>query len=77
MDELEFRYIFNLSYSPDFNPIETVFSKVKLHYLKLRLEQLVANGNQLTSSEMLEQALATITPEKCAKAVTLARWHMH
>ena len=29
MKELNFRYIFNVAYSPDFNPIEFVFSKVK------------------------------------------------
>ena len=53
MKDLGFRFIFNLSYSPDFNPIETVFSKVKLRYLKLRLEKLVADGNQLSSEEMI------------------------
>ena len=53
MKKLGFRYIFNLSYSPDFNPIETIFSKVKLRYLKLRLEKLVADGNQLSSEEMI------------------------
>ena len=29
MRELGFRYIYNVAYSPDFNPIEFVFSKVK------------------------------------------------
>ena len=29
MRELNFRYIFNVAYSPDFNPIEFIFSKVK------------------------------------------------
>ena len=29
LDELGIRYIFNLSYSPQFNPIELTFSKVK------------------------------------------------
>ena len=77
MEDLGFRYVFNLSYSPDFNPIETIFSKVKLRYLKLRLEQLVAGGNNLSSEQMIKDALTTITPERCAKAVKLARWHMH
>ena len=76
-NELDFRVVFNLSYSPDFNPIETLFSKVKLKYLKLRLDQLVAGGNELTSRQMVEEALKTMTPESCAKAIKLARWHMH
>ena len=29
MKQLGFRYIYNVSYSPDYNPIESVFSKVK------------------------------------------------
>ena len=29
MKELDFRYIYNVAYSPDFNPIEFVFSKIK------------------------------------------------
>ena len=46
-------------------------------FLKLKLEYLVADGNQLTSLEMVEEALKTMTPESCAKAVKFARWHMH
>ena len=37
-DELEFKYQFVLSYSPDLNPVETIFSCIKRHYLKLRTE---------------------------------------
>jgi len=33
MDELGFGYIFNAAYSPEFNPIETVFSLAK-SYIK-------------------------------------------
>ena len=29
MKRLQFRYIYNVAYSPDFNPIEFVFSKIK------------------------------------------------
>ena len=29
MNKLGFRYIYNVAYSPDFNPIEFIFSKVK------------------------------------------------
>ena len=34
-------YIFNVSYSPEFNPIEAVFSKVKAHFSLNRLNCLV------------------------------------
>ena len=71
-DELDFRVVFNLTYSPDFNPIETLFSKVKLKFLKLKLDYLVADGNQLTPLEMVEESLKTMTPESCSKAVKLA-----
>ena len=36
-EELEFKHQFILSYSPDLNPVETVFSSLKRHYLKLRI----------------------------------------
>ena len=52
-DELDFHVVFNLTYSPDFNPIETLFSKVKLKFLKLKLDYLVADGNRLTPLEMV------------------------
>ena len=32
MDENEISYIYNVPYSPDYNPIESVFSKVKKYY---------------------------------------------
>ena len=35
--------IFNETYSPDYNPIETIFSQVKRRYKELRLNKL-ANG---------------------------------
>ena len=30
--------IYNVPYSPDFNPIETVFSKVKNHYKRIKIQ---------------------------------------
>ena len=41
MVELEIKPIFNVGYSPEFNPIERVFSKVKRRFNAKRLSDLV------------------------------------
>ena len=40
MSKLGFRFIFNVPYSPEFNPIEFVFSKVKQKFRSLRARKL-------------------------------------
>ena len=40
MRELGFRYIYNVAYSPDYNPIEFVFSKFKHSFKALRAKKL-------------------------------------
>ena len=42
MRELGMRYCFNLTYSPEYNPIEFVFSKVKTTFRSLRARKLTA-----------------------------------
>lgn len=44
MAELNINYIFNVPYSPQFNPIERSFSVVKNHYKRARLNAM-RNGN--------------------------------
>ena len=41
MDELSIKYIFNPIYSPDFNPIETIFSIAKGKVKRKRLEAII------------------------------------
>ena len=41
MREMGYRYIYNVAYSPDYNPIESVFSKVKHKFKTLRAQKLV------------------------------------
>ena len=41
MRELGIRYIYNRSYSPELNPIELVFSKIKHTFRKFRARKLV------------------------------------
>ena len=36
MRELGMRHIYNLTYAPDYNPIELVFSKIKQKFKTLR-----------------------------------------
>ena len=38
--ELDLEPIFNVGYSPEFNPIESVFSQVKRTYSRIRLNKL-------------------------------------
>jgi transposase len=40
MRRLGFRYIYNVPYTPDFNPIEFVFSKIKQKFKTLRAQKL-------------------------------------
>ena len=40
MRELGFKWIFNVSYSPEYNPIELTFSKVKREFKRLRAKKL-------------------------------------
>ena len=43
MRQLGFRYIYNVAYSPDYNPIESVFSKIKRAFRALRAQKLTGN----------------------------------
>jgi transposase len=43
MVELDIKPIFNVGYSPEFNPIERIFSKVKRRFNAKRLSELVNN----------------------------------
>jgi hypothetical protein len=60
--------IFNVSYSPELNPIETCFSHVKRVFKNQRLWALL-NGQDFDMDEEIENAFDVITPDmvrKCA-----------
>ena len=40
MRELGFRWIVNCTYSPEYNPIEFIFSKVKREFKRLRAKKM-------------------------------------
>ena len=41
MRRLNFRFAYNIPYAPDYNPIESVFSKIKQSFKCLRLQKLI------------------------------------
>ena len=54
--------ILNIAASPEFNPIETVFSKVKAHFRRARLNAL-ANDVPWDMDEEVLHAFHVVTPE--------------
>ena len=46
MREHGFRYIFNVSYSPEYNPIELVFSQLKKNFKALRAKKFVGKTQE-------------------------------
>ena len=58
--ELDITPIFNIGYSPEFNPIESVFSQVKRTYSKERLNKL-ANDEIFDQTDQIRRAFQKIT----------------
>jgi transposase len=61
-NELEILPIFNISYMPELNPIESVFSHVKRIFNRTRLWALV-NDVPFDMDEQISDAFDVITPE--------------
>ena len=62
MDYHDIKYIFNVSYSPQFNPIESVFSKVKMYFKKRRLNVLTnKKGQWFNINKEIRQAFRQVT----------------
>ena len=53
--------IFNVSYSPEFNPIEACFSQVKRHFCRERLSVLANNGD-FEDNKAIRAAFLKVTP---------------
>ena len=64
MTELDIRPIYNVGYSPEFNPIEAVFSKVKRQFSSQRLHNLVTKIGFNMDNEV-EAAFQAIKPAHC------------
>jgi len=65
MVKLDIRPIYNVAYSPEFNPIEAVFSKVKRQFSCQRLHNLVTKIGFNMDTEA-EVAFRAIKPAHCA-----------
>ena len=62
MEKLRIQPVYNAIYSPQFNPIEMAFSKVKAAYKKEKLNRLV-HGKSLPMDSMIRTAFAKSTKE--------------
>jgi len=65
MAKLDIRPVYNVGYSPEFNPIEAVFSKVKQQFRCKRLHNLVTKIGFNMDTE-IEAAFRAIKPAHCA-----------
>jgi transposase len=72
MAKLDITPVYNVAYSPEFNPIEAVFSKVKRHFSSQRLHNLVTKIGFNMDKE-IEAAFTTITAEHCAACARKSR----
>ena len=68
MEELKLQRILNASYSPNFNPIETIFSVFKSGIKKKRL-QLLYQGEQEDLDIIIKQQFGQIEKEMCVKVI--------
>ena len=59
---LDITPIFNVSYSPELNPIEACFSQVKRHFCSERLNML-ANFKEFDQNKVIRSSFTKVTPE--------------
>ena len=68
MQSLDINPIFNVGYSPEFNPIESVFSKVKFLFARNRLNDLV-NKKGFNFDRSVKLAFKAVSAAHCAACV--------
>ena len=67
-DNLNIKPIFNVAYSPEFNPIEAVFSKIKSHFRRARLNCLV-NKIGFNVDRTIQDAFGSVSREHCERCI--------
>ena len=67
-EDLNIKTVFNVPYSPDFNPIEAVFSKVKRVFNDSRLNNLV-NKRGFNMDREIKHAFREIKADHCSACV--------
>ena len=68
MKELGFRIVFNVPYSPEYNPIELTFSKLKHKFRALRAQKLVGL-RQETHEALVKMAWESIKKKDVVNCV--------
>ena len=68
MKELGFRFVYCVAYSPQYNPIELVFSKVKQQFKALRAQKL-AGVIQDGHEAMVARAVKTVRKKDVVNCV--------
>ena len=68
MRDLKFEWIFNASYSPDYNPIEGVFAIVKNYIKRKRLEAII-NGKKMRLEGLIKEAFERVSKESCVNLI--------
>jgi transposase len=71
-ESLDITPVYNVGYSPEFNPIEAVFSKVKSIYNTRRLNCLV-NKIGFNADNTIRFAFRTVSTDHCAACVRKSR----
>ena len=68
MKRLGFRYILNVPYSPDYNPIELCFSQFKAKFKALRARKLMGLTNE-THEELVKRAWNGLKKKHIVKCI--------
>ena len=68
LDELGIEYIFTPAYSPDFNPIEIVFSIFKNKFKRMRINSIV-NGREINYEAEIHRIFGLIEKEKVVNCI--------
>jgi hypothetical protein len=68
MSRLGFVAIFNTAYSPQHNPIEMIFSKVKHHFKALKTNAIV-NKVSLNTEELIKKSFATVSRQDVSNCI--------
>ena len=71
MEELGFKYVKNAAYSPQYNQIELVFSKVKRYYRQARINGII-NDNQTQIRTQIRRAFSEVTLQDCRNCIQKA-----
>ncbi len=71
LDELELEYVFTPAYSPDFNPIESVFSIFKNRFKRMRIGSIV-HGREINYETEIHRIFGLIEKEKVVNCIDQA-----